>query len=154
MEDEDNVGRADCTPSPSLSISLSLTLPLSVAIPVPRCACGGAARRRGPAAGMRGKSKGVKSMGATGKMFEYPAATGHAQNSKRRHERQVVNVRSGSPRRQRQQSTRDKSTRSKLWRSGTAEGRKKERRRKRKMGSRRGRHFIQCLMSLLQLCLM
>ena len=54
----------------SLSISLSLTLPLSVAIPVPRCACGGAARRRGPAAGMRGKSKGVKSMGATGKMFE------------------------------------------------------------------------------------
>ena len=54
----------------SLSISLSLTLPLPVAIPVPRCACGGAARRRGPAAGMRGKSKGVKSMGATGKMFE------------------------------------------------------------------------------------
>ena len=72
MEDEDNVGRADCTPSLSLSlsISLSLSLPLSVAIPVPRCACGGAARRRGPAAGMHGKSKGVKSMGATGKMFE------------------------------------------------------------------------------------
>ena len=93
MEDEDNVGRADCTPSLSLSISLSLTLPLSVAIPVPRCACGGAARRRGPAAGMRGKSKGVKSMGATGKMFEYPAATGRAQTSKRRRERQVINVR-------------------------------------------------------------
>ena len=70
MEDEDNVERADCSPSLPLSISLSLTLPLSVAIPVPRCACGGAARRRGPAAGLHGKSKGVKSMGATGKMFE------------------------------------------------------------------------------------
>ena len=41
----------------SLSLSLSLTRPLFVAIPVPRCACGGAARRRGPAAGRRGKSR-------------------------------------------------------------------------------------------------
>ena len=118
MEDEDNVGRADCTPSLSLSlsISLSLTLPLSVAIPVPRCACGGAARRRGPAAGMHGKSKGVQSMGATGKMFE-GTSYDFAESCADAVWKTMCSFAQGE-----RAAWTGSSTISKLWRSSTADG--------------------------------